>query len=326
MPVEQADGGEHHAAQDRQRDQVQQRLGDDRPQHHRQRLAGPTQAPGHDQRARGLTQARRQGGRHQHPDERSLRGVAPLDLHARKGGAQDLVPGHGAQRHRGAHQAQAHQDPRRAGRQQRLADVPQPDPLQRQHAQHQPEDRGQSQACPSQQGQHRAARASSGGGRLRRGQPPGADPRTAVRRGHAYPDGGSLRPRTRNRGRLARLRVDLEHLVGHAGPAEAPGALAGGRRHRRPPLRLQPEVAQRLGQLGGIAPGDQQPVHPVADHVAVAGDVRGHDRRAGGERLGEHHPEALASQRGGAEHVRLGQRPLLALVGDLPQHGDVAGV
>ena len=43
--------------------------------------------------------------------------------------------------------------------------------------------------------------------------------------------------------------------------------------------------------------GHEHAVDAVAHDVAVAGDVGGDDRRAGGERLGQHHAEALAAQR-----------------------------
>ena len=46
-------------------------------------------------------------------------------------------------------------------------------------------------------------------------------------------------------------------------------------------------------------------VQAVADDVAVAGDVGGHDRGARGERLGQHHAEALAAERRRAEQVGL---------------------
>ena len=65
---------------------------------------------------------------------------------------------------------------------------------------------------------------------------------------------------------------------------------------------------------------------PVADHVAVAGDVGGDDRRAGGERLGQHHPERLPAQRGRAEHVRALQHLPLAVVADPAQRDHALGV
>ena len=54
----------------------------------------------------------------------------------------------------------------------------------------------------------------------------------------------------------------------------------------------------------------------VRDHVAVARDVGGHHRRAGRERLGQHHPERLAAQRRRAEDVRARERLALLLLAD----------
>ncbi len=64
----------------------------------------------------------------------------------------------------------------------------------------------------------------------------------------------------------------------------------------------------------------------MADDVAVAGDVGGDDRYGGGEGLGEDHAEALAVQRGRAEHVGRGELGALLGVGDFAQGIDAAGV
>ena len=64
---------------------------------------------------------------------------------------------------------------------------------------------------------------------------------------------------------------------------------------------------ERLTKLGGAAGRNEQPVDPVAHDVAVARDVRAHDRGAGGEGLCQDHAEALAAQRGGADEVGLVQ-------------------
>ena len=132
------------------------------------------------------------------------------------------------------------------------------------------------------------------------------------------------RPRGRRHG--DRIRVGLQDLVGHDRPGEALDVGGRGPRHPRPALGLVVEVAQRLGQRLGVGRGHEHTVHAVAHDVAVAGDVGGDDRRAGGERLGQHHPEALASQRRGAQDI--GALQLLALAGvvDLAQHADVAVV
>ena len=73
---------------------------------------------------------------------------------------------------------------------------------------------------------------------------------------------------------------------------------------------------QLLGQALRIPRRHQQAVHPVADDIAVAGDVGGNHRRAGGEGLGQHHAEALARERGRAEHVGAVQLSPEAVAGD----------
>ena len=64
----------------------------------------------------------------------------------------------------------------------------------------------------------------------------------------------------------------------------------------------------------------------MADHVAVADDVGGHDRRVGGERLGQHHAEALAAQRRRHQQVGLAQQAPLLLVADAAGHVHALGV
>jgi hypothetical protein len=108
--------------------------------------------------------------------------------------------------------------------------------------------------------------------------------------------------------------VDVEDLGGHVGPGEPFGALGGGGRHRRAPGRVAGQLAQRLAQLDWMARRHQQAVDSRPNDVAVAGDVRGHGRRARGEGLRQHHAEALPAQRGGAQEVGLAeQAPLLLL-------------
>ena len=71
---------------------------------------------------------------------------------------------------------------------------------------------------------------------------------------------------------------------------------------------------QRLAELGGLSGRHEDRVDAVACHVAVAGDVGAHDGRAGRERLGEHHAEALAAERRRHQQVGLVQQaPLLGL-------------
>ncbi len=100
----------------------------------------------------------------------------------------------------------------------------------------------------------------------------------------------------------------------------------GGGAHLGEPLRLQPQVEQRLGERGRVAARHEHAVDSVAHDVAVAGDLGGDDRRACSERLRQHHAEALAAERRRAEHVGgLQHAPLLVVV-DATEHGDVAVV
>ena len=87
--------------------------------------------PRHDQRPRRLAEPGRQGGRHQHADHRRARGVAPAHARAGQGGAQDRVPGLGADQHRGAHEREGHEHPDRRGGHDGAADRLDADPLQR---------------------------------------------------------------------------------------------------------------------------------------------------------------------------------------------------
>ena len=64
-----------------------------------------------------------------------------------------------------------------------------------------------------------------------------------------------------------------------------------------------PEIAQRLGQRLRISGRDEHAVDAVADDIAIAGDVGGDDRRARGERFGQHHAEALTAERRRAQDV-----------------------
>ena len=86
-------------------------------------------------------------------------------------------------------------------------------------------------------------------------------------------------------------------------PGEALGALAGSHRHPNAAGGVQRQQAQRLRERARIAAGGEQAIEAVAHDVAVARDVRRHDGRASGERLGEDHPEALAAEGRRAEHV-----------------------
>ena len=105
------------------------------------------------------------------------------------------------------------------------------------------------------------------------------------------------------RRRRDRVLVRVHHLARDVRPGEALRALGGGAPHCGAPLGLVPQLVQRLGERGRVAARDEQPVDAVAHDVAVAGDVRGDDRRAGREALRQHHPEALAAERRRAQHV-----------------------
>ncbi len=98
----------------------------------------------------------------------------------------------------------------------------------------------------------------------------------------------------------------------------------GGGAHRGAADRVEPQVAQRLGERGRVAARHEHAVEAVAHDVSVAGDVGGDDRRAGGERLRQHHPEALAAERRRAQHVGALQHAALLVVVDAAEHRDVA--
>ncbi len=148
---------------------------------------------------------------------------------------------------------------------------------------------------------------------LQVGRRAGPRPRRRARRA-SRPGAGRWRP------------VGVEHFLGHAGPGEALDV--GSRRagHLGPPRRLLVEVAQSLGQCLGVGGRNEHPVDAIAHDIAVAGDVGGDDRRAGGKGLGQHHAEALAPQRRGAQHVGAPQLGGLALVVDLAQRAHAAVV
>ena len=109
-------------------------------------------------------------------------------------------------------------------------------------------------------------------------------------------------------------------------PGVARRVLGRGARHRGAALVVDREVTQRLGQGGRVAARDEQPVDAVGDDAAVAGDVRGDDRAAGRERLGQHHPERLAAQRRRDQHVAGRQGGLASTVVDAAERGDASGV
>ena len=97
--------------------------------------------------------------------------------------------------------------------------------------------------------------------------------------------------------------VAVGHFSGHVRPGKALGALARAGCHARSATRVQRQLAQRLRKRKRVAGGQQLAVDAVAHDIAIARDVGGEHGRARGEGLGQHHAEALAVQRGRAQHV-----------------------
>ena len=162
---------------------------------------------------------------------------------------------------------------------------------------------------------HRLTRTGRGSGRagsLKAWQALGGDPRQQIggNQAEAHPDPGGARRGTTDRQSLL---VAVEHLGGDVRPGEAPGSRmrCGGHPASAVPA-IERERTQRLGQRERIAGRREHTVDPVAHDVAVAGDVRGDDGRAGSERLGEDHAEALAMQRRRAQHLGPGELGQLA--------------
>jgi hypothetical protein len=151
--------------------------------------------------------------------------------------------------------------------------------------------------------------------RVERGQALRRSRRGAVGRADAGPVGGAFGSGGRRR-RLDRPLVDLADLIRDAGPGVALSASPRRLAHRGEALGLVMGALQLLGEPLRVAGRDEDAVDAVADDVAVAGDRRGDRRGAGGKRLGQDHAEALARERGGAEHVGLVQRPPEPVFGD----------
>ena len=90
-------------------------------------------------------------------------------------------------------------------------------------------------------------------------------------------------------------------------PGEALGALAG-RGAMRARRAGSSASRRRASASASGSPALRQPsIHAVAQDVAVAGDVGGEHRRAGGQTLGEDHAKALTPQRRRAQHVGASQ-------------------
>ncbi len=266
MAVEEVDRAQHHRAEDQQREEVEHRLRDDRAEDRGQVVARAAGAPGDDQRTRRLAEAGGQRGRHEHADERPLQRVAERDARAGQRGLEDRVPGDGADGHRGAHQRQPGQHPGGRGVEQRAADLVEPDALERRVGEEDAGGGGEHGGDAAQRGERGPAAAG-----LERwlgaGQALGRDAGTAVGGNGAEALGGTAGDRERHAGRdgeLARLGVGVEHLAGDVGPGVALGALAGRAAELGAAGRVLVEVAQRAGQRGGVAAGDEHAVAAVA--------------------------------------------------------------
>ena len=248
VAVERADAGQRDAAEDRQREQVQQRLRDHRAEHDRQRLARAADPPRDDQRTRGLAQAGGQRRGHQHADERSLHRVAAFGPPPGGRRAEDRVPGDRAREHRRAHQRKAGDEQARLGREQRRGHTRHADPLERQRGEAGAGQRRRGEAGASQRADASLAPDKRGGlGRQRR-QALGGHARLQVGGREAVAQRRPRQPaaragdvpgrRTRPPARRCRA------LRGDVRPGEALGALARGERHA---------LAARLVERTGVA-------------------------------------------------------------------------
>ena len=195
------------------------------------------------------------------------------------------------------------------------------DLVQRQHGERDRADRDRRHRHPAGGDQQRRLPASEL--RLEARDPSRFDLRLEIGGAQADGDGGALSGSDRLRGR-DRVLVGLHHLLGDVRPGKALDVARRGPGHLATALGLFGDVAQRLGQRLGITRHHQHAVDAVADHVPVAGDVGCDDRRPGGERLGQHHAEALPVQRGGDEQIGATKLLVLALVVHLAQHADIA--
>ena len=296
---EQPDRREHHRAEDHERDHVQQRLGHQRAEHRGQAIAWPAEPAGHDQRARWLAEPGRQGRRHQDADRGALHRVREARPGVRHRGLEDRVPGDRAPDHRQAHDGEADEHPDGLGVDERVGDRPHADAVERQQRAADGAERGRAEHGATGDPQRAVA---AGRQRLERGQAPGRAAPPAVRGQRADLHGGA-RGHGGGRRNLAGVLVGVDDLLGDARPGVALGAQARGRAELGRARAVEREVAQRLGEPRRVPAREEQPVDAVGHHVAVAGDVRRHDRAAGGERLGQDHAERLAAQRRRGQHV-----------------------
>ena len=300
---EQPDGGEHHRAEDHQREHVQQRLGDERAEHGGQPLARAAEAARDDQRARRLAEPRGQRRRHQHADRRALHRVAPAAARASGSAARRIACQATARAdHRGAHQRQPDQHPhglrvaRARGRSAagRCAGARAARRRRRRRRRGRPAARRGDRSPRRPRGGGGSSERQAARGRARARRRPGSAPiRTAARCAARL-----------GRGHRARVLVGGGDLLGDPRPGVALGA-ARRRRRRAARVRAGSSARSRSVSASAVASprGTSRPSTPSRDDVAVAGDVGGDDRRAGGERLGQHHAERLAAERRRAQHV-----------------------
>ncbi len=173
--------------------------------------------------------------------------------------------------------------------------------VQRERGQRDAGERARGERHTAQRAQVARAAAERRGGGVQRRQPLRGNARLQVSRRQAMAQGeagetAAARAAVGLRGERDRLLIAVEDFRGDVRPGEALGALASGGGHARAQALIEREPAQRLRERERIAGRDQQAVEAVAQHVAVAGDVRGQHRRARRERLRQHHPEALTVQ------------------------------
>ena len=228
------------------------------------------------------------------------------------------MPGDGAEAHRQAHEREPDEHPDRARVEQRAADPVDADAIQRHVGAGDRRDARRAQHAPAQRG---AVPVATRQRRLERRHP--ASPRVGLQPGRAHA-GAHGEPRHRALGLRHRpgLLVDLGDLRGDLRPGVALGARGGAGAELGRARRLVREPAQELGELLRVPAREEDAVDAVADHVAVARDVGGHDRGPGRERLGQDHAERLAAQGRRGQHVGGLEREALALVGDAAEHRD----
>ena len=236
-PCEQPDRAQDRPTEDRQRDEIEYRLGHERPEDGREELARPPETARDDQRARRLAEPRRQRRRHQHADRRALEGVREAHARVRQRRLQDRVPGGRPQHHRDAHQRHCEQHPERARSKHGGGDRVPPDAL---HGQIAP-DRGRRRDGGEAQAPRGAGQAL-GPGRLRfeRRQPPRRPAGAAVSGAQAEPLGSA-----RERGHGARVLICLQHLLDDPRPREALRARSRPRSEPLDPRLIERQVAQR---------------------------------------------------------------------------------